>query len=124
MAKSHDGPLMQDTSDADYSADGSGQFRGVKFSSTGVVLCGAADAGFVGVLQNNPALGESATFKHSDGSEAIAGAAIAKGAKVTTDANGRFVTATTGQFVCGVARSAAAASGDRFSLLVRAGGVA
>lgn len=124
MAKSHDGNLIQDTSDADLSADGAGMFRGVKFTSTGFALCGANDVNFVGVLQNDPKLGESGTIKHSDVSKAIAGAAISKGALVTTDAAGRFVTATTGQNVCGRARSAAGGSGEQFALLVNPGRLA
>jgi hypothetical protein len=124
MAYSQDGNLVTYTSDADYSADGTGQYRGVKITSTGVVLCGANDAAFLGVLQNDPKSGAAATVKVQDTSKAIAGGAITNGAKVTTDAAGRFVAATTGQNVCGRARSAAAASGDQFSLLIQPGGLA
>ena len=118
-----DGAFRAAPSSADYSADGTGQYRAVKLTGTGtVVLCGAADVDFAGVLQDNPASGETATYKVRDVSWAIAGAAIALTDELTTDAAGRFVPATTGQVIVGRPVSAAAASGDKFSLEIRPGG--
>lgn len=124
MAYSQYGPLVSHPSDADYSADGTGQFRAVKRTATGVVLCGANEANPLGILQNDPALNQGATVMTDDTSKAIAGAAVAVNAKLTSDAAGRLVTATTGQFVIATALEAAAASGDQFSVRIRIGGVA
>lgn len=111
MAYGQDGDRVAYASDADYSAEGSGQYRGVKRTATGVVLCGAADAAFLGILQDNPALGRTATVKAGGRSKAVAGAAIAINALLTTDAAARFVTATTGQRVHARALESASGSG-------------
>lgn len=86
------------------------QFYVVKLDSTvnQVVLAGAGELVY-GVLQNKPALAAQATVMRSGVSKCVAGAAIALGAEVAADANGKVVTATTGDRVIGVARAAAAA---------------
>lgn len=118
-----DGALRASPSSADYSADGAGQFRAVKLTTSDtVVLCGAADLDFAGVLQDTPAAGETATYKVRDASWAIAGAAIILTDELTTDAAGRFVPATTGQFIVGRALSTASGTGVKFSLEIRPGG--
>ncbi|HWI05728.1 MAG TPA: capsid cement protein [Acidimicrobiales bacterium] len=124
-----DGAFRAAPSGGDFSADGTGQYRGVKLAvgtnaDTGtVVLCGANDPDFAGVLQDTPATGETATYKTRDVTWAIAGAAIVLTDELTTDAAGRFVPATTGQFIVGRPVSAAAASGNKFSLEIRPGGI-
>ena len=121
-----DGAFRAAPSSADYSADGTGQYRAVKLTGTGtgtVVLCGAADVDFAGVLQNDPAVGETATDKVRDVTWAIAGDEIALTDELTTDTDGRFVPAATGEIIVGRPVSAAAASGDKFSLEIRPGGV-
>lgn len=55
--------------------------------------------------------------------ELEAGAAVAAGAFVTSDASGRGVTATTGQIVNAIAQEAAGALGDRFPALIVVGPV-
>lgn len=123
MAYSQDDALVSYPSDADYSADGTGQFRAVKRTATGVVLCGANEAVVLGILQNDPKTGEGATVKTQETSKAIAGAAVTVNARLATDAAGRLVAATSGQNVCAVALEAAAASGDQFAVRIRPGGV-
>ncbi len=54
----------------------------------------------------------------------IANAAIAKDAKVAPAANGRAQTAVTGQTPAGIARTAAAASGDEIEVQLFVGAVA
>ena len=53
----------------------------------------------------------------------VANAAIAKGAKVAPAANGKAQTAVSTQFPCGIAMSAAAASGDEIDVQLFVGAV-
>lgn len=124
MAYAQDGAFVAYDSDADLSAEAAGQYRAVKRTATGFVLCVATDAAFLGVLQDDPAAGEPGTIKTRDVSKAAAGAAIAAGAAVTTDANGRFITAAATNVVVGRALEAAAAANDLFSLQIERAGVA
>jgi hypothetical protein len=110
MSWAQDGDYRAAPSATNFSADGSGMHRAVKLDASGnVVLCGAADLDFAGILQNDPAVGETATVKVRNVSKAVAGGAIAINDELTTDAAGRLVAATTGQII--VARPMAAASG-------------
>lgn len=120
-AFSQDGSLRSERADVDFTADA--QYRAIKRTATGITLCGAADAGFIGVLQDDVPAGEYATYKIRDVSKAVAGAAIAAGARVTTDADARFVTAVAGNPVMGRAEAAAAALGDIFALEIEPSGV-
>lgn len=78
-----------------------------------VVLAGA-NALILGVLINNPKAGEAAAIQSVRGSAAkvLAGASFSIGNKLTTDAYGRFVTATTSQIVAAVAVEASSAAGN------------
>ncbi len=125
MAQSYGqaGDLRAYPSDANYSADGTGQYRGVKRTATGIVLCGAADVDFLGILQDDPALGQAGTVKTSGASKAVAGANIAITDELTTDNAGRLVAATTGQVI--VARPLEAntgGSGVIIAVEIRVGG--
>lgn len=111
------------TSDANYSADGTGQYRAVKRTATGIVLCGVADVDFLGILQDDPATGQSGTVKTMGGSKAVVGANVAITDELTTDAAGRLVPATTGQVI--VARPLEATtlgSGTIIAVEIRVGG--
>lgn len=110
MAYGQEGDRVAYAADADYST--TGQYRAVKRSTTGIVLCGANSVAFLGVLQDDPAAGEAGTVKTGGLSKAVAGAAFAAGIQLTTDSAGRFVTATTGQQVLAESREPAAALGD------------
>jgi hypothetical protein len=104
-------------------ADLSGsQFYLVELVGGEMALSGAGEFGRP--LQNKPEAGQAAEVEKVGLSECIAGAAIAADALVTSDANGKAVTATTNDIVCGQAVSAAAADGDRFTLDPFYGGVA
>lgn len=122
MAYSQDGPLRSFPSDADYSADGTGQFRAVKRTATGIVLCGAADIDFLGILQDDPATGQGATVKVYGSTKAVAGGAILITDELTTDAAGRIVAATTGQVIVGRPLEVASGTGVLFAMEIRAGG--
>ena len=96
------------------------QYKGVKLSSTeGEVLkCDAAgDIELCyGVLQDKPESGEEALVA-TDGATVyvMASAAVAIGAFVKVDANGKFLTSSADQEnASGVALSAASADGDLF----------
>ena len=75
-----------------------------------VALAGAAARAF-GVLRNKPAgVGHAATVCRGGTAKVKAGGAIAKGDDVTTDAQGRAVTAAGGNPVLGVAMTATTAA--------------
>lgn len=91
------------------------EFYGVKRTATGVTLCAAGDH-CDGVISEGKNIGLHTSFKTGNQLKAIAGAAVAIGAKVTTDANGKFITATSGTEVFGTAISNAAAANDLFTI--------
>jgi hypothetical protein len=111
-------------------ADLSGsQYQAVVVNSSGAAALAGANVSVDGLLHNLPKLGEMARVVHLQGVilKVRAGAAFAVGAYLTTNATGRLVTATTGQFVCAKAqRQAATANGDIVEVLWfgRGGGVA
>ena len=122
MANGQDGTRRAYASDANYSVDGTGQYRAVKRTATGVILCGAADIDFLGILQDDPALGEAATVKTDGATKAVAGGAIVITDELTTDAAGRIVAATTGQVIVGRPLEVASGTGVVFAMEIRAGG--
>ncbi len=71
------------------------QYKFVKLNGTGqVVVCGAAGESAFGVLQDKPnAAGKAACVATLGVSKVVAGAAVAPGDLVTTDAQGRAVAA-------------------------------
>lgn len=102
---------------ADFSAQ---QYRCITVNASGLAAVANATALVVGILQNDPgAAGHPATIAYAGASKAVAGAAIAAGARVTSDANGAVITAATaGDAVIGVALAAAAAAGDIIPVLI------
>jgi hypothetical protein len=94
---------------ADLSAD---QFKFVQVASdeqVDVVSSAGGDA--IGVLQNDPAAaGRAAAVCYAGVTKVIAGATVAAGAKVQSDASGLAITAATGDAVLGVALKGGAAN--------------
>lgn len=83
-------------------------------------VAGAATQTVVGVLQNKPQVtGQAATVGYHGVTNVMAGAAIASGANVTTDATGRAVTATGTDVVLGVALAAASGANTLLPVLLR-----
>lgn len=83
----------------------------VQVDSNGKAALADATALAVGVLQNNPASGQVATVGVHGVSKVVAGGTIAAGARVTSDANGKAIAATTaGDAVIGIALAGAAAN--------------
>ena len=102
---------------ADLSAN---QYRFVKPGATEgqvVAIAAAADKP-IGVQYDTPnAAGKAIDVATGPIVEVAAGAAIAYGAEVQTDATGRAITLTTGGTAVGRALQAAGAAGDRISIL-------
>jgi uncharacterized protein DUF2190 len=99
----------------------SNQFRFVKPGATElqVIAIAAATDKPIGVQYDVPTAAGQPIEVQSDGVvEVVAGAAIALGAEVQTNATGKAITATTGGTVVGRALIAAAADGDRISVLL------
>lgn len=86
-----------------------------------VDVCDAQGEIAVGVLQNDPGAGEAALVRFLGTTKVVAGAAITKGARVTTGAAGKAETAATGDYVLGRALEAAAADGDIIEVLLALG---
>lgn len=73
-----------------------------------------------GVLQNDPsAAGRAATVAIGGIVKVKAGAVVAAGAKVQSDATGRAITAATGDHVLGKAVTAAGAADEIISVLLK-----
>lgn len=109
---------------ADLSAQ---QYRFVNLDGTGKAALAGAGAEAVGVLQNKPVANAEATVADIGGggtSKVVAGAAIAAGARVASDASGRAVTAGVGNAILGRARVAAAAAGEIIPVLLFHNGAA
>ena len=99
------------------------QYRFVTADATGVSHSGAGAAA-TGISDNEAAADGVVTYA-LPGSIRImeAGAPVLEGAEVTPDADGKAVTATTGDVSCGRALSAAAADTDLISVAFEIGNV-
>lgn len=82
-------------------------------AQNGAALAGDGEAG-IGVAAESAASGETFLVVCDGQVMGIAGDVIALGAQVSPAATNKFVTATTGEFIWGRARSAAGADGDQF----------
>ncbi len=91
-------------------------FYAVKFNSSGkIAVCsteGETVLGLIPAEEGNKAAGDDITIQIKDIGLMVVSAAIAAGAEVMTDANGKAKTATTGKFIIGYALKAATAAGD------------
>lgn len=96
--------------------------RAVKFSSGEIALCGAGDAALgVGIMTNdeNIAAGQDVHVQiHSIGL-VYTGAAVAKGANLSADANGALITTTSTNPVVAVALEAASAAGVFIKAIIK-----
>lgn len=85
---------------------------------TNVILPTVAGQKAVGVLQNKPIANQTAEVWLHGITKVVAGAAIAAGDLLTTDATGKAVTAAAGNFILGRALQAASGSGIVISALL------
>lgn len=100
---------------ADLSAS---QYLFVVANSSAKVAVAGAGVSALGVLDNDPTLDQAATVIVSGVAKVKAGAAIAAGAKVQSNAAGKAITATSTAFVNGIALAAAAADNEVIPVLV------
>ena len=90
--------------------------KAIKFDGEGnAVVASAAGEKVMGIAvlthADTVAKGDDITIQVKEIGKAVAGAAIAKGAELATNAKGELVTATDGQFVVATALQAANAAG-------------
>jgi Uncharacterized conserved protein (DUF2190) len=100
------------------------QFKFVDVDATGRAALAGNGGRAVGVNQGKPNTGEAVEIMHSGISKVVAGAAVAAGDEIQSDATGRAVTATTTNQRIGVALQAAGAAGVLISVLLRTRGAA
>lgn len=105
---------------ADLSAS---QFCAVALNSSSQVALPSAGADIYGVLQNKPtAQARAAELRILGLTKMVVGSGgVTAGDKIMVDGNGKAVTATTGNFVVGIAEDTAAA-GALTTVLIRPGG--
>jgi len=73
----------------------------------------------IGVLQSNPSATDLECELVADGISFVeAGAAVAEGANVASNASGKAITAVAGKYILGVALKAAGADGDIIPVLL------
>ena len=96
------------------------QYRFMKISAADTITRTAASSDLsLGVLQNNPKLGEACELAYHGETKVEAGAAVAAGAEIMSDTSGRAVTAaTTGNRTMGIALNAAAAAGELITVIL------
>lgn len=88
------------------------QYKGVALNgSSQLTLSPLGAAGYFGVVQNAPALGQAGTCVRDGVTKMVAGAAITPGAAVTTDAAGQAIPAGVGNVRIGIALLGASAAG-------------
>lgn len=94
------------------------QHHFVEVDSNGqLTISNSAGESVFGVLQNDPgAQGVAGSVMKTGVSKVVAGAAIAAGALVQTNASGRAITAASGDFVVGRAIDAVGANGEVVSV--------
>ncbi len=72
----------------------------------------------LGVMQNNPAVGEAMSIAYAGPSKVVAGAAIAANKIITSDTSGRAAAVTSGDMAMGRLLEASGANGDVVSALL------
>lgn len=95
------------------------QYKAVVLSSGDAIVTTDGTNQTYGVLQNDPASGETATVCIGGICKAEAGEAIAIGDRIAAADDGQFITEATavaGEPIVGIARTAAGAAGEVFSL--------
>ena len=72
----------------------------------------------LGVMQNNPTVGEAMTIAFQGPSKVVAGGALTANALITSNASGRAAAVTSGDMVAGRVLEASGADGDVISVLL------
>jgi len=96
--------------------NGLGSLRYIAVAHVGAYqAAGATSANsstILGVMQNDPAIGEAMSIAYAGPSKVIAGGALTAGAIITTNGSGRMAVITSGQMAMGRLLETAAADGD------------
>ena len=99
------------------------QYKFVKEGASGMALNTTSGGQCTGVLQNKPTSGQVGAVAVDGVSKVIAGAAVAKGADVMSNATGLAITATgTGAYIQGEALEAATAANQIIAVLLKKSG--
>lgn len=92
------------------------QFLAAKFDSNGKIVVASTEGetvlGLITAEEGTKAAGDTISIQIKDIGLMMASGAIAAGAEVMTDANGKAKTATAGKFIIGYALKAATAAGE------------
>lgn len=99
------------------------QFKFVKFSTGKLVVAAAGNDQVYGVLQNKPTSDQVCELEVFGTTKMVAGAAVAAGAVVMSDAQGRAITGTSTNYGQGFALEAASAAGDIITVTLRPLGI-
>lgn len=103
---------------ADLSA---GQYRALVVDGSGDAARAGQGVSIAGIQQNKPSVvGQATEIVQTGISKGESGAAVLQGAKLMTDASGKFVTATATDFVIGYALTASGADGEVIAILLSA----
>jgi hypothetical protein len=102
------------------------QYHFMRFDGNGnIVACDGAGQFSLGLLQDLPKeAGRACSVAYGGVSKCVAGAAIARGALVATNAAGRAVVSAGGAHTVGYALTPAGADGEQFSLVITHAGAA
>lgn len=93
------------------------EFHAARYTATGITLAGAG-ANVAGIISEGKDVGLHSSIKTGNILKAVAGGAIAAGARVASNAAGRFVTAGVGTESFGTAIHAASGDGVLFDIQV------
>jgi hypothetical protein len=89
----------------------SDQYKVVTISSTGVIKTTVQGQTCIGILQNNPASGATASVRFTGVSRGVLGGSVNRGDRLTCDTAGKLVAATlTTDYIVGIAMSTGVAS--------------
>lgn len=96
------------------------QFHVVKMQTTGTIaLASVAGEQCIGAIQNEPSASGSVGRVRINGvGKVVVGAAVEEGAELATNTSGRLVTASSGDYVHGIALEPASANGDIIRAMV------
>ena len=100
------------------------QYKIVKIDTNAKIALAVDGDPAIGVLQNKPNSDQAAEVAVSGVTKVIAGAAVAKGDLVASDANGKLKTAATGDYIIGLALEAASADGNIITIYLKTYGIA
>lgn len=95
------------------------QYRFVKLGTDGIALNTVAGGACTGVLQDKPTDGNVGAVAYGGVSKMVAGAVVARGANVQSDASGRAIAAAAADFSQGEALEAATVAGDIIAVLLK-----